>query len=59
MVETLSEYTMEVDPNIERSFTICQKINNAIRCYKEMYEEKKPKKKNVQTSILQFLENKK
>ena len=58
MVETLSEHIMEVDPNIERSLTIRRTINNAIRCYKEMYEEKRPKKKSVQTSILQFLENK-
>ena len=56
MVETLSEHIMEVDPNIERSLTIRRMINNAIRCFKEMYEEIKPKKKNVQTSILQFFE---
>ena len=43
MVETLSEHIMEVDPNIEHSLTIRRTINNAIRCYKEMYEEKKTK----------------
>ncbi|PNF25103.1 hypothetical protein B7P43_G02021 [Cryptotermes secundus] len=58
-VETLSEHFMEADPNIERSLTIRRTINNAIRCYEEMYEEKRLKKKNVQTSVLQFLENKK
>ena len=59
LVETLSEHIMEVDPNVERSITICRNINNAVRCYKDMYEEKKPKKKYVQTSMLQFLGKKK
>ena len=54
MVETVSECIMEVDPNVERSIKVCQIINNAIRCYKDMYEEKKRKKKSVQTSLLQF-----
>ena len=57
MVEKMSDHIMEVDPNIERSLTIRQTITNAIRCYKEMYEVRKPKKKQI--SLLQFFENKK
>lgn len=50
---------MEVYRNIERSLTIRQTINNAMRCYKETYEQKQLKKKSVQTSLLQFFGNKK
>ena len=38
MAETLSEHTMEVDPNTERSLKIRRTLNNAIRCNREMYE---------------------
>lgn len=58
MVESLSDHIMEVDPNFERGQTIRRTINNSIRCYKEMYEDKRPKKKTAQTSILQFFEKK-
>ena len=56
MFETLSEHIMKADPNIEGSLTISRMTNNPIRCYKVMYEEKRPKKKNMQISILQFLQ---
>jgi len=44
--------------NIKSSLIIRETINNALRWYKEMYEEKWPKKKKVQISVLQFVKNK-
>lgn len=53
-IETLSVEIMDVDPNVERSTKICRNLKNDIRCYSDMYEEKKPKKKLVQTTLTQF-----
>lgn len=54
--EKMSDCVLEFDPNMERSMTVRRTINNAIRCYKELYEEKRPKK--IQTSLLQFFNKK-
>ena len=53
-VETLSEEIMDIDPNVERSIKVSRNLKNVIQCYKDMYEEKKPKKKFVQTTLTQF-----
>lgn len=58
MVEGVTEQIMEVDPNVQPSLTTRTTINNAVHCYKDLYEEKNAKKKFVQISILNFLVNK-
>jgi hypothetical protein len=54
---TVKQQIMGLDPNVERSMLICRTLENGIRCYRKMYEEKK-KATSVQTTLENYFSRK-
>jgi hypothetical protein len=57
VLKFLKRKILNGDPNLERSMTVRQEIENSIRCYRVSYEEK-IKKNFHQTTVHQFLSKK-
>lgn len=57
VAEIFKDKILNGDPNLERSMKVRQEIENSIRCYRVLYEEKR-KKKFYQTTLHQFLSRK-
>jgi hypothetical protein len=54
IAEIFKERILNGDPNLERSMKVRQEIENSIRCYRVLYEEKKEKKKSTRQLYTNF-----
>ena len=56
LMENFKQRMMDSDPDIDRSMQVRRNLENDIKCYRKLYEEKKKAKneKYVQTSLLKF-----
>jgi hypothetical protein len=52
-IEDASDFFVENDPNVERSNKVRRELRNAIKRYKDMYEES-VKKRSVQTTLFEY-----
>jgi hypothetical protein len=57
IAELFKEKILNDDPNLERPLKVRQEIENSIRCYRVLYEEKR-KNKFHHTNLHQFLSEK-
>ena len=56
LLENANDYLMTVDPDCERAINVSRTIQNDIKCYKLMYDEKT--KRSKQTSLLDYFKKK-
>jgi hypothetical protein len=54
---TVKQQIMGLYPNVERSMLICRTLENGIRCYRKIYEEKK-KVISLQTTLEKYFSRK-
>jgi ASC-1-like (ASCH) protein len=54
IAEIFKEKILSIDPNLERSMKVRQEIENSIRCYRALYEEKKERKYSTRQLYTNF-----